>query len=336
MKHASSYVLVFSLSSFAAMAQTNQPLLRVPENQSDLRNHFGVSYRVGWNIRASFRNLGSAPPAAPGGLSAGVDHTYDDGYVRVDSSGNLDTGNGPETLYWGFSHPSQLLEAPGYVTMHASSPGLIASEVDGGPQHGFELSYGRDLGVLRSCRWGLETAFGFTDLTFRDTTSLNGGALTVDRFALPPGFPSSLAQWAGGPNPPGILIGATPNRQTVSVSSRLDGSLYGFRLGPYLSVPLGSRVDLVLSGGLALAVVDSEYSFTQAGLVNSGRGSATDLLPGGYLGVTLNCRLSRGLSLFAGVQYQNVGRFCQTVADKRAEIDLAASYFISAGLTFSF
>src|SRR4051794_22859692 len=53
-------------------------------------NRFSIGARFGMNIKASFKNTPSAGGSAvnPGPATGGADHTYDDGYVRVDSSGD--------------------------------------------------------------------------------------------------------------------------------------------------------------------------------------------------------------------------------------------------------
>ena len=49
----------------------------------------GVNYRLGYTISASFTGLGSATPQSdPGPIAGGVNHEYDNGYVRRDSTGN--------------------------------------------------------------------------------------------------------------------------------------------------------------------------------------------------------------------------------------------------------
>src|SRR5205823_8634971 len=46
------------------------------------KNRVGLSYRLGLNVRASFRHLGGiASMGNPGPAAPGQDHTYDDGYV---------------------------------------------------------------------------------------------------------------------------------------------------------------------------------------------------------------------------------------------------------------
>jgi hypothetical protein len=320
------------LAGFAATAQTNQWARRSAEKEPDYRNHFGISYRVGWNMKANFRNLGSGNAVFPGPALSGVPHTYDNGYVLVDKSGNA---NG-ETWNWGCQGSSQVVGD--YVLLSASTPGQYASGVDGGPQHGLELTYTREFGCRWGCSWGLELAFGYTDLTFRNSATMSGGVLTVDAYSLE-GGPAPVAPHEGTFEGPGPVISDTPLRQPASVDSCLRGTLFGIRLGPTATIPLSKRCSLVFGGGFAVGIVDAEFSYRQSGtvaLAAMARGSRTQMLPGAYLSATLNVRLSRSLTLFAGAQFLYLDRYSQTVGDKRVELNLDKTFFVTAGLNWSF
>ena len=68
-------------------------------------------------------------PGPPTGSAA--EHFYDDGYNRVDISGNLDTF----TWYWGYTNASQL-PGNGMIVMNSSSSasGAVSPNADGDPQ----------------------------------------------------------------------------------------------------------------------------------------------------------------------------------------------------------
>src|SRR5690349_2363534 len=105
------------LTSVAASAQTNwltREDLICPCLQPV--NRFGVSYRMGFNISARFKNLGGYTAGTnPGAAIAGIDHNYDDGYNRVDSS----TNSNNSTWNWGYQTASQI--SGNSVTMSSSS-----------------------------------------------------------------------------------------------------------------------------------------------------------------------------------------------------------------------
>src|SRR2546425_7401386 len=70
-------------------------------NQSRLT----VRGRLGLNIHAKFSRIGTFPAATDiGGTGSALNHFYDDGYVRVDESGNY----GGQTWYWGYDRASQI------------------------------------------------------------------------------------------------------------------------------------------------------------------------------------------------------------------------------------
>src|SRR5213083_1805563 len=83
--------LAFILTTSLASAQNE------PERFSGLKpefaegpplNRLSLSYRPGFNITAKFKNQSLSPALNPGPAIAGVDHNYDNGYNRVDQSGN--------------------------------------------------------------------------------------------------------------------------------------------------------------------------------------------------------------------------------------------------------
>lgn len=297
-------------------------------------NRFGLAYRFGVNIQANFKNVGM-PLVVPPEPAREV---YNDGYVGVDASGNF----GGETMFWGYRRDNQVFGNS--IVMNASTPGDIARTGSGEPQHGLELTYNRELGMLGQCPWGLEVAFGYTELAFRNSATLAGGPLTVNAYALPPGsMPPPGAPHDNDANTPGPTIYDTATRLPVSVASRLNASLYGIRLGPYLDIPVGRRAYFTLSAGLAVAVVQSDYSFSQsytaptsATVVSSGSNARSDALPGGFVAAAFSYRLGKSVTAHLGAQYQNTGTFTQTVSDKQAEIDLSQGVFFTVGLGWEF
>ena len=79
---------------------------------------------------------------------------------------------------------------------------------------------------------------------------------------------------AGGTDLVGLLkkLVVTPERVVNVIRSEaliqgkreLDTDFFNFRFGPYWEVPVHRRVDLGLSGGLALAVVDSDFKYRES------------------------------------------------------------------------
>jgi hypothetical protein len=156
------------LRFWAVLTAAVTPLAVSGQDQRDADwNHFGVDFRLGFNIKGKFSNVGAfnAQPAPP--ISGGVDHTYSDGFVHLDSSGD----RGGLTWNWGYQNSSQL-SGSGTILMHAASTEGATSGVNDEPREGAELTYARDIGSIASGRWGVKVAFGFTDIRIRDTQTL--------------------------------------------------------------------------------------------------------------------------------------------------------------------
>ena len=331
----------------AAQAQTNETV------SADL-NRFGLSYRMGFNIKASFKNLGGFPAqTAPGPASGNADRVYDDGYNRVDSSGNA----GGRTWFWGYTgsslagHP----QVPGNDTMvmhSSSSPASGTSDnVSSDPQHGFELTYNTPLGHIKKASWGLWSAFNYTAIRITDNSSMNAPVtLLSDAYGLA-GITPPLPPYSGSQAGPGPLLGASPARGSEPIPNgasifgqrSLEGNLYGIKIGPYLNVPLGSKVVLSLNGGLAAAFLENDFRFNETvsiegvGTVShSGAFGANGWLIGGFVGTQVRFHISHSVDLFGGAEYQNLGCFSQQTAEKEARLNLADTLFVNFGLGYSF
>lgn len=326
-----------------------QAQLEPPTDQNP--NRIGLSYRAGFNITAQFSGLGGFPrQSAPGpATGGGINRNYDDGYNRVDSAGNA----GGETWYWGYAGAPGQNPGNDTIVMHSATAEAngVSDDQNGDPQHGIELTFNRQLGTLGKSPWGVELAFNFMDLTVRDNSAVRGPATVIsDAFALD-GVTPPLPPYAGTFSGPGALLGDSPSRTVATVadaalisgSRNLSASVFGWRVGPYLQLPLDRYFSFSVSGGLAAALVDSDFDFHNsvsigaAGpLARSGSGSDCDVLWGGYVGGTLSCAVNERLSLFAGVQFQALQTFSQTAGGAKAEIDFGKSLFATAGVGWSF
>ena len=144
-------------------------LAQISETPPASANRFSLNSRIGYNISATFSTTVSIPSVSNPGppVGSGIDRTYDDGYVRLDASGNRDG----LTWNWGYVGSSQ---TPGNDTLlmsgYASQGSAFTSHADGDPQLGLDLSYARVLGNHSGVQWGLEAALGWTDLTIDDNS----------------------------------------------------------------------------------------------------------------------------------------------------------------------
>jgi hypothetical protein len=340
-----------SMASAQESATNLPPGLKLEAEQKPLKNRFGLSYRPGFNINATFKHLGAFPAQTNPGPPTGVaNRFYDDGYVRPDS------GSSPGlTWFWGYDNNSQV---PGNDTIQfhsSSSPGTGVSEDNSGsPQHGLELNYDRYFGkVGKRASWGLEGAFNYNNITIDDSSPVVSSVQQLtDTYALngvvPPEAPYS-GTFAG----PGPLISDMPNRSFATIPGgayvtgkrNFDANMFGVRLGPYIEIPLDKkeRFNVSFSGGLAMAVVNGEFNYREsttiqgAGTVqSSGSGTDTQFLVGGYFGTTFSYSFTQSWSVFAGASYQYLPTYSQKVDGREVELDFSKSVFVNVGFGFSF
>ena len=344
-------------------------LAKNPPPAEDL-NRFGLSYRMGFNIPASFRNFGRISMQNPGHKLSnpghnldGAAYNYDNGYVLPDAG----TPNSGTTHYWGYTGPTYYggsqLPGNGTILMQratstklGSSASLGSGTSEDNPQSGLELTYNRELGRSKNFRWGLEAGFNFMNMTVADSRPIRGiGSESILTDAYPLLVSEGLmppAGYQGRKNSPGVVIGATPQSSTVSSipemvsgsgSRSLDVDIYGLRLGPYLEIPLGGRFKASLSGGLSLAEINSTFQFNETIHLDStllpstrGSGSHNDFLAGGYVEGNISYALNPSTGVFAGVQFQDLGKYTHSENGRDAVLDLSKSLFVTLGISYSF
>ncbi len=330
----------------------------VPVRSGLFRNRFSVSYRPSFNITAEFKNMGFPASTVPGPGDGLVDRNYDNGYVRLETSGLAAGSPDGYTSYWSYQSDAQVVGNDLYMSK-ASSAGTIGSSgaLDDDPQPGMEFLYSLAIGPVGRFTWGVEGAFGFSGLNIQDNSQLTADInVTTDRFDI-----SNLEVGGGPPPAPGtptsarsgtsalILVEPASRSSTVFSGSTISGyrsveaNVFDFRVGPYVEFEFARRFGITLSGGLGLAWVDSTFSFSEtlqlpgAGqLVSSGSDSQSDMLIGGYVAANLYYAFTDAWRLFAGAQYRNLGTFNQSVGGAEVEVDFGSAFYTAMGVSYSF
>jgi len=305
-------------------------------------NRFGLSYRAGFNISAKFKASGGgfAPGADPGPARSGVNHNYDNGYNRLDSSGNTGQGACADcTWNWGYDSGSQV-SANGLFISMSSTRREGEVDADNDVQHGGELTYQREIGKLGNAYWGLEGAFNYMSVGLSGDVGLTR---ITDRYSLtpvpgnPPVVPP-LPPYRGTFQGPGPVISDIPIRSSAQLSGgkrEFDADIYGFKIGPYVEWPLNDKWSLLFSGGLAVASINSDFSYTDAG-GSHGSDSDSDWNFGGYVSANVIYSITRSVDIFAGAQYQYLGDYSHKFAGNETELNLGESIFGVVGVGFSF
>lgn len=352
-------------SASSLMAQTDSAAARIETNAPSL-NKFGIAYRMGFDMNTTFKRVGGLPAKSNPGPSTGTGqvHTYDDGYILPDSR----QVNDHFTWNWGFNNSSQVQSGSGtpygYLLLHSSGSAETTSHQDGDPQQGFEVTYERQLGKIHNWKWGVESAFNWSDVTVNDNSTLHrNDTRTTDTYSLdglnpyapPPAAPNTpyMGTPGGGyPGGGGPLISdipvrrvteAVPGGTTITGYRTFEANAYGFRFGPYLEAPIDNKFALTFSGGLAFAVVDSSFTYKETVTVvgvgsttRSDSGSHSDVMVGWYVSGGISYALSDSIGIFASMQYQDMGLYKQTESSKQAQLELGGNIFLSLGISFSF
>lgn len=289
----------------------------------------GAGYRNLFNVDVSFESR-RASPAANNPSTTG--RSYRDGFVGTDDTGNaLDL-----TTFFGFQRESQVAgDSIGFRNARSRS---IGSDNDQWG-NGFEFTLARELTSARNVRVGIEGAFNYA---YIDANS-GSRALSVDAFPLggiiPPTAPYSGPQTSG----PGVpVLGATPTTVPLSVSSRWNANIFGFRLGPYFDFPITECWSFQLGGGLAVGFVDSETRFEErapapfGGFGRTQKGDDLQTLVGGYFSGQVNYQINDQWGVFTGMQFTGMQNYKQDVGDKRVKVDLSSSLSFILGVQFRF
>ena len=302
-------------------------------------------------LRVSFQNLfytkvhfGSSNHALtnPGDPIAGIDHFYDDGFVRVDDTGNF----GNFTTYWGYEYEHQVQVDAGNQTMafhslqpSSSQPGAFNSqELHSLP--GLEIQAFHLFGEKDGRRLGLEAGIGF----FSKGKKYSGGdtglvAITDNYDANLPALPP--AGYSGTPDDTSpYLLGDIPTRTTLTGTGTwdFDVNLWTFRMGLYTEVVFNERFSVSLHGGAIITVANGSlhYSESYAGVPYEGKTRDTSFLLGGYAGISTKYQLSPDLGLFIGCQYQQHEDFQIQASGRSATLDLSDALLVQLGVEYKF
>ena len=345
-------------SNWTWIAATVLALPVVPSSGADLdspatldKNRLSLHARIGFNMDARFSQSGTLKPARSiGGTGSALDHYYEDGYVRVDNTGNA----GGQTWFWGYDTASQV--SGNNLLFHSTSSTAAGSPkaISDDPQLGFDLVYNREFGVFgknKQHRWGLQASIGWSGIGIEDTGATRANISRVtDSFAYTPGTTPPPAPFRGTFTGPNFSIFDSPTRSVQTISGaqvrgsrEFDGDLFVGHLGPYADFALSEKLRLSVSGGLAVGGMFSQFAWDETvrfpgatALHRQASGRDSDVLVGGFIGAELGYQLNPRWSAHLGFQFESLSDYSQTVAGHKASIDLSKSLYVTVGIGYTF
>ncbi len=320
--------------------------------RDDWSNNFRAGLQLAFNIRGEFSMGGLIPSNSgdPGPVGVpGANHFYDDGYVRVDDTGNA----GGYTSYWGYQDASQYDPETGRLTYHNTRGFAVQNssvEETAGTSIGFELAYGGRIHDWQRVRVGWEVGYGLMPIHIRDDRTLPATfarvvqSFDVGGITLPP------APYQGGASGLGPVIrdvaqGETPEitRGTLSGYRAIDVTLHSFRLGPTVFWRFHRGWALTGSLGPALGLVNGGYTYNETfdfenGTTssNSGNDKGLEFAYGGYVSATILYRVIFNADLYLSAQFMTLSNVDYQSGGRQASLNLGATIMTSIGINWPF
>lgn len=351
-------LLTFSVLSAAAIPAIAGEPAAAPMSMASApsRWRFGAGYAPLIGLKTEFSGLGKfSSPFTPQPLGGGVDYDYDDGFVHLDSSGNI----GGQTWNWGHDSDTQVNPANG-GSIDFSITNSVANgrtDEDSSANGGVEIYAYYDMGAVdipglreRGATWGFRGGLHYAHINVDSNNSIRSDLSTLtDRFTLDGVIPP-LAPYVGSFGGPGPLLGDSPSRtittggKALVVGSRhLDVDLTTFNFGAYLEVPVAPKFDLMFEAGVSAAIATGSYDFETATTVtglgtqtSSGSDSDTTILSGFYLGIGGTYHLNDSWSIQAAGRYQYMDEFDFRTNGSNAKLSYDSAFVLSVGALYSF
>lgn len=223
-------------------------------------NRFSIGLPIYWGAEVRLQGRTSANP---GSTAPGTDHFYDDGYNRLDASGNAGEGGSglpSRTGYFGYQSGSQFNATDGTLALHAGT-------IEGGsyersrpldPLPGLQLGYQRQF--LQRGRWELlgEVGIAWVRQSEEDRSTRDANvSLLTDLYQTSPVDLTGRDRYAGPfePRPGDPRIGDIPGRSVASGPGTISGwrettlDLVPIHFGPTLELEIAQSLRLGLHAG---------------------------------------------------------------------------------------
>ncbi len=319
------------------------------------RWRFGIGYARMLGIKADFSGLGTFGNSfQPQPLGGGRDYNYDDGFVRVDSSGNRSN----ETWNWSYENAAQYdSSGSGSLDFSITGSNATASDQERDSGGGLEISGYYDMGAVewvplkaRGAAWGFRGGVQHTRIDIAsDDWLLTSMTRTIDRFELN-GIIPPAAPYVGSFSGPGPLLGDNPSRSVIaggngSVSGQreLDVHLAIANFGSYLSIPVTPKWNFITEAGVNLGIGSGTYEFNSTTTVtglgaqeSSGKESKTRLMTGIYAGIAATYEIDEQWMLQCSGRYQYLDNLDFETDGSTAELSFDSAFVLTIGAVYSF
>jgi hypothetical protein len=288
--------LMLFLFSAPLSAQYPSPQEPRPENPKQAWFSIGPVLRGGMNVKVTgssyAKTLGMDGLGSPNTYD---DRTYDNGYVRRDSSGG--GGIEPNTTWnWGYNDPAQYDAVAGTLSFQRQGVPRYRALTDGGGGReddmlGAGLQAALGLALKQSARWTANLVVGFQGIWGESKLRENAAYVTVTDVYNVAGiapFPAAGHRGAyAGPfdpaaTPPYTVINNLPSQRTEtpfaatgvpsSIAFHVDQGLYQISLGPQIGYAASSRLRLHVIPKISLNVWDMQVERTETFQFGDGTG----------------------------------------------------------------
>lgn len=305
-----------------------------------LQAEVGLNLGYSANYKATFTGPAVTLNATDfGAATGGIDHEYEDGFNRVDSSGNFND----ETTYWGYENDSQYDESTKLLTLSSRRSTIGSYQTQGtqtASQPAIEAYWSRSLTQQQRWNIGLRAAIRWQRIELDHRTRLNRSVERISDSYEFLGENIIGAPFYGSYEGTNAMFRAIPSRtitplaqDSVIVRQDIDAHLFALDFGQTFDLHLNDRIDLSLTAGGTIAWMTSEFSYS-GGLDGSGSDTAEDFLLGEYVGLDLKYQATEHWGLSAGIAYTLLQDFDQRADQHTAELTFRDVYQTRIGIFY--
>ena len=285
----------------------------------------GMDVKITGSSYAQMQGLNTDAGVGIGNANAYGDRTYDNGYVRGDSS--LGGGIVPNTTWnWGYNNAGQYNAGAGTLAYQKSGIPRYSSLANGGggldnsmTGGGFQIMAGVPL--KESGRWTVDLVFGFQGIWSDAKLHENAGYVnindTYDVSAIPSGsFPGAGHHGTyGGPfdpaaTPPYTIIPNQPASRTATpaapalagaqsgINFEINQGFYQLNLGPQVGWKISKKLKLDVRPTVSMNIVDANVDRSETFMLGDGSGAQT------WKDSADKCDVLFGLGINGGIDWQ--------------------------------